>query len=504
MTSVVVKAGPRQWLGLVVLILPVLAISVTATVLSFALPFVSASLAPSSVELLWIVDVYAYVLAGLLLVMGSLGDRIGRRRLLLIGSVVLALFSVAAAVTTVAWVLVLVRAVHGAAAAAVLPSTLSLIRTMFQDGQQRRFAIAVWAGTFAAGGALGPIAGGLLLQHFPWGSVFLVNVPLLLPLLLIGWRLLPEYRDPRPGPFDLLSATLSLAAVLPVIYGVKTIAADGFAWPDIGFIVVGLGVGALFLRRQRRLERPMLSLALFGNLPFTTALISSTMAVFALVGMFFFVAQYLQSVLGFGPLAAGLWTLPAAVLAGVGSAGAAALARWISPGVLIAGGMVLAAVGFVFIAGAGLVAIVVGLSLVGLGIGVVQALASDVAVANAPVERAGAASAVLEAGSEFGGALGVTILGSVGAATYHLELARGAPPGLPEATVRAAGQTLGDAVALAEQQGGDTGALLLSAARTAFSDGMHAAAVVGAVLMIAAALLAAVVATRRSSDDRTS
>ncbi|QUQ65429.1 MFS transporter [Kutzneria sp. CA-103260] len=500
MTSGIVKAGPREWVALVVLMLPVLVIAATATVLSFALPFVSASLAPTSVELLWIVDVYAFVLSGLLLVMGNLGDRIGRRRLLLIGTAVLAVFSVAAAVTGTAWVLLLIRAVHGAAAAAVMPSTLSLIRTIFRDGQQRRFAIAVWAGTFAAGGALGPIAGGLLLQHFGWGSVFLVNVPLLLPALLFGWRLLPEYRDPRPGPFDLLSVTLSLAAVLPVIYGIKSIAAEGPGLFDVVLIAAGLGVGVLFARRQRRLAQPMLDLGLFRNISFSTALLSTTMAVFALVGMFFFVGQYLQSVLGMGPLEAGLWTVPAAVLAGVGATGAAALAKWVKPGVVISVGMMLAAAGFVLLAVTdrvnGLVLLVAGLSLVGLGIGIVQSLATDMAVANAPIERAGAASAVLESATEFGGAIGITVLGSVGAATYHRELARLAPADLPATALHAASQTVGDAVAIARGLGGEAGRELLAAARMAFGEGMHAAAVVGAILMIAAALLCAVVLSR--------
>jgi DHA2 family multidrug resistance protein-like MFS transporter len=489
LTNVVVKAGPREWFALVVLTLPVLVISVTATVLSFALPLISAGLRPTSAELLWIVDVYAFVLAGLLIAMGSLGDRIGRRRLLLVGTVVLALSSVAAAFINAAWGLVLLRAVQGVAAAAVLPSTLSMIRTIFRDDQQRRFAIAAWAGVFAAGGAIGPIAGGALLAHFWWGSVFLANVPLLLPLLF-AWKLLPEFRDPQPGPFDLAGAALSLAAVLPVIYGVKSIATVGFGWLEAVFIAGGIAIGVLFLRRQRRVERPMLDLTLFRDRQYSTAIVSCAMAVFALVGTFYFAAQYLQLVVGLGPLQAGLWTLPAAGLAAVGSVGAAALVKWIRPGIVIGLGMVTAALGVVCTVFSGLVFVVVGLSLVGLGIGTVQALASDMAVARAPEERAGAASAVLESAAEFGSALGVTVLGSVGAAVYHREMKEAA---VPDSVRDEASQTLGHAAAMAERIGGADGQRLLQTAQEAFSDGMHAAAVIGAILISVTAVLAVVV-----------
>ncbi|GAA2852905.1 MFS transporter [Streptosporangium fragile] len=489
-------AGRREWLGLAVLVLPVLLVSVTVTVLYFALPFLGAELKPTGPELLWIVDIYAFLLAGLLITMGTLGDRIGRRRLLLSGATAFGVTSVIAAYAPNAELLIAARALQGAAAASLMPPTLALIRDMFQDQRQRRMAIALWAASFAGGSVLGPIVGGWLLEHFWWGSVFLINVPVMALLLVLGPILLPEYRDPRPGRFDLLSAVLSLAAVLPIVYGVKQFAAGGFGPVAVLSVAAGLAVGAGFLHRQRRLPDPMLDLRLFAGRGFTMSLITSTLAVFALVGLFYFITQYLQMVLGLRPFVAGLLTLPAAGAALAGSILAAVIAQRIRPGCIMGGGMALGAAGFLVVsqldAGSGRWLLISGLFLLGGGIGAVQAVASDMIVAVAPPERAGSASAVLEAATELGGALGIAILGSIGLAVYRGESAPAGRVGLSPGEAEAARETLGGAVGVAARLPEQAAAELLDVARTAFTSGMQVAALLGAVLMAVTAVFAAI------------
>ncbi|MGC5013018.1 MFS transporter [Streptosporangium sp. DT93] len=491
-------AGRREWLGLAVLVLPVLLVSVTVTVLYLALPLLSADLAPSGPRLLWIVDVYAFLLAGLLIPMGALADRIGRRKLLLIGAAAFGVTSVLAAYAPGADPLIAARALQGAAAATLMPPTLALIRTMFRDPRQRRMAVAVWAAGFAGGSVLGPIAGGWLLERFWWGSVFMINVPVMILLLVLGPFLLPEYRDPRPGPFDVAGAVLSLAAVLPVVYGVKQFASGGAGPPALLAVASGVLAGAVFLRRQRRRAHPMLDPRLFSDRGFGVSLVTSTLAVFALVGLFYFVAQYLQLVLGLRPLVAGLLTLPAAGSALAGSALAAVIAQRVRPGYVMGGGMSLAACGFAVMSGldvsSGRWVLIAGLLLLGSGIGAVQAVASDVIVALAPPERAGSASAVMEAATELGGALGVAVLGSMGLAVYTGEFAAaGGHAGLSAEDALVAGETLGGAVAVAGRlPDREAAALLLDVARSAFTGGLRTAAVLGAVVLALAAVLVAV------------
>ncbi|MBB2913049.1 DHA2 family multidrug resistance protein-like MFS transporter [Streptosporangium becharense] len=503
----VTTAGRKEWLGLAVLVLPVLLISVTVTVLYFALPFLSADLSPTGSQLLWIVDIYAFLLAGLLITMGTLGDRIGRRKLLLLGATAFGITSVIAAYAPNADLLIAARALQGAAAASLMPPTLALIRNMFHDQRQRRMAIALWAASFAGGSVLGPIVGGWLLEHFWWGSVFLINVPVMLLLLVLGPILLPEYRDPDPGRFDLLSAVLSLAAVLPIVYGVKQFAADDFGAVSVLSVVAGLLIGAAFLNRQRKLPDPMLDLRLFAGRGFTMSLITSTLAIFALVGLFYFIAQYLQMVLGLRPFVAGLLTLPAAGMALVGSILAAALAQRVRPGHIMGGGMALGAAGFLAMSQVDVDSerwvLIVGLVLLGAGIGAVQALASDMIVAVAPPERAGSASAVLEAATELGGALGIAILGSVGLAVYRDEFTTAAPAELSPEDAEAARETLGGAVGVAGRLPEQAGAELLDVARAAFTGGMQVAALMGTVLMAATAVLATILLRKVRVDAST-
>ena len=311
-TSPASRAGRREWVGLAVIALPCLLYSMDLTVLNLALPALTADLRPSPTQLLWIVDIYGFLVAGLLITMGTLGDRIGRRRLLFVGAAAFAGASLLAAFSTSAEMLIVARALLGVAGATLAPSTLSLISNMFADAQQRTVAIGVWIMSFSVGGAIGPLVGGLLLEYFWWGSVFLLAVPVMVLLLAVGPRLLPEYRDPGAGRIDLPSAALSLVAVLLVIYGLKQMAQNGLGWVPALSIVAGLVLGTAFVRRQRSLDVPLIDLGLFRVPAFSAALVVNLLAFFVAFGAFLSIAQYLQLVVGLSPFEAGSWTVPSA------------------------------------------------------------------------------------------------------------------------------------------------------------------------------------------------
>ena len=292
------------------LALPTLLLGLDVTLLYLALPALAADLQPSSTQALWIMDAYGFMIAGFLITMGTLGDRIGRRRLLLIGAVAFGITSVVAAHATSAAMLIAARAVLGVAGATLMPSTLALISNMFGDTRQRALAIGVWATMFALGMAAGPVVGGLLLERFWWGSAFLVAVPVVVVLLVAGPVLLPEYRAPRSGPLDLASVLLSLAAVLPAVYGIKEIAKAGLEPGAVLALALG-GLWALvFVRRQRRLASPLLDMRLFASRTFCAALFVLLVGLVGVSGVMLLVTQYLQLVAGLSPLAAGLWMGP--------------------------------------------------------------------------------------------------------------------------------------------------------------------------------------------------
>jgi MFS transporter, DHA2 family, multidrug resistance protein len=492
------RAGPREWVGLGVLTLPCLLYAMDLTVLNLAVPHLSADLRPSSAQLLWIVDIYGFMVAGLLITMGTLGDRIGRRRLLLAGAAAFGVASVLAALSTSAGMLIAARALLGVAGATVAPSTLSLIRNMFLDPKQRTVAVSVWISSFSAGGAVGPLAGGVLLEWFWWGSVFLLAVPVMALLLVLGPLLLPEFRDPQAGRLDLPSAGMSLAAVLAVVWGLKQLAQDGPGWPPVLSILLGLAVGVGFVRRQQRLADPLLDLRLFGVPAFSAALSTNVLSFFVGFGALLFVAQHLQLVVGLSPLAAGLWMLPASGGFIVGSMLTPVLAGRARPGLVMAGGLGLAAVGFGLLTrlgtghAAGLAVLVAGSVVFSVALAPVDTLATDLAVGSAPPERAGAASAVAETSSEFGGALGIAILGVIGTAVYRGQLAQALPAGVPPQAAAVARDTLGGAVAAAGRLPEPLGHALLGAARQAFTQGLHLAFAISAAASIGVAILTAV------------
>ncbi len=465
------------------------------TVLNLAVPHLSQDLRPSSTELLWIVDIYGFVAAGSLVTMGTLGDRIGRRRLLLIGAAAFGATSLLAAWSANAAMLIAARALLGLAGATVAPSTLSLIRNMFTDPRQRTVAVSVWITSFSVGGAIGPLLGGILLEWFWWGSVFLLAVPVMALLLVLGPLLLPEFRDPQAGRLDLISAALSVAAVLAVIYGLKQLTRDGFGWPPAASIVVGLAAGVVFVRRQHRLADPLLDLRLFRSAAFTAALTTNLLSFFTGFGALLFIAQYLQLVLGLSPLAAGLWMLPSSAGSVLGAMLTPVLARRVRPAFVMAAGLVLAAVGlglFTLLGPAGLALLVTGSVVFSLALAPVDTLATDLAVGAATPERAGAASALTETAAEFGGALGIAVLGVIGTGIYRGHLTGALPPGILPGTAAAARDTLGGAVAAAGNLPGQAGEVLVRVARQAFTQGLHVAFAVSAAAMLGAAVLAAI------------
>ena len=494
------KAGRREWIGLAVLALACLLYSMDLTVLHLAVPHLSAELQPSSTQLLWIVDIYGFLVAGSLITMGTLGDRIGRRRLLLTGGAAFGVGSVIAAFSTSAEMLIAARAMLGIAGATLAPSTLSLIRHMFHDPRQRTTAIGVWITAFSVGGAVGPLVGGALLEFFWWGSVFLLAVPVMALLLLTGPRLLPEYRDPKAGRLDLISAVLSLAGVLAVIFGLKRFAEDGIGWLPALAIAAGLLLGAAFFRRQLRLADPLIDLRLFRVPAFSAALAANTLSAFAVFGVFLFIYQYLQLVRGLGPFEAGLWAVPSSGGFVVGSMVAPMIVRRVRPVSVVAAGLAVAAIGFAVLAqidgAGGLALLVTGSVVMSLGLAPVFTLTTDLIVGAAPPERAGAAAAISETGTELGGALGIAILGTIGTAVYRSDMANSVPAGVAPEKVESARDTLGGAVAVANQLSDPLGAALLDGARDAFVQGMQLTASIGAVVLLGAAILAAVVLRR--------
>ncbi len=488
------QAGRREWVSLAVLALPCLLYAMDLTVLNLAVPHLSADLRPSSTQLLWIVDIYGFLAAGSLVTMGTLGDRIGRRRLLLIGAAAFGATSLLAAWSTSAAMLIAARALLGVAGATVAPSTLSLIRNMFGDPRQRTVAISVWIASFSVGGAIGPLLGGVLLEWFWWGSVFLLAVPVMAVLLVVGPLLLPEFRDPRAGRLDLVSAALSVVAVLAVIYGLKQLTRDGLGWPPALSIVAGVAAGVVFVRRQHRLADPLLDMRLFRSAAFTAALTTNLLSFFVGFGTLLFIAQYLQLVLGLSPLAAGLWMLPSSAGFILGSMLAPVLARRVRPAVVMAAGLALAAVGLGLFtqlgSASGLRILVTGSVVFSLALAPVDTFATDLAVGAAPPQRAGAASALSETAAEFGGALGIAVLGVIGTSIYRSHLTDTLPAGILAKTAAAARDTLGGAVAAAGRLPGQLGEVLLQAARQAFTQGLHVVFAISAATVTGAAILA--------------
>jgi len=486
-------AGLREWLGLALLALPTILLGLDLTLLHLALPALAADLQATSTQALWIMDAYGFLIAGFLVTMGTLGDRIGRRRLLMIGAAAFAAASIAAAFSPSAPMLIAARAALGIAGATLMPSTLALISNMFVDPRQRALAIGVWATMFAVGMALGPIVGGALLAHFWWGAAFLIAVPVVALLLVLAPVLLPEYRAPRAGRLDLPSVALSLAALLPVIYGIKQTARYELA-PEAA---VAIGLGSLFalafVRRQRRLADPLVDMGLFAERSFSVALIVLLFGLVAVGGTMLLVTQYLQLVAGFSPLVAGLWMGPPAAAMVVAGIGAPLVARHVRPGYVVSGALALSVIGYLMLTqlgsdASGLGLLGIGFSLAYLGLGAIAALGTDLVVGSAPPEKAGSASALSETVQDLGASLGIAALGSLATAVY-----RGVMAGrVPETLAGDAREAVADSLWAASAIAGALPVGLIDEARAAFMAGFTTATAVSAVSVAVLAVLAAV------------
>ncbi|MFE2295105.1 MFS transporter [Streptomyces sp. NPDC059452] len=486
------KAGAREWAGLAVLALPTLLISLDQSVLFLALPHLAEALRPTGTQTLWMMDIYGFMIAGFLITMGTLGDRVGRRRLLMIGAVCVGLTSLLAAYSTSAEALIAARALLGISAATLMPSTLALISNMFHDPQERGRAIAVWASCFMAGTALGPVVGGVLLEYFWWGSVFLLGVPIMVILLVLAPVLLPEYRDSGAGKVDLLSVALSLGAILPVVYGLKELAKYGWSPGSAAAVLVGLAVGAAFVVRQRGLESPLLDLRLFRSALFSFALVVLLVSMVAMGGFYLFVTGYFQMVEGLSPMEAGLWMVPSALASIVSAQLAPTLVKRLPLGVVIGLGLGIGAVGYVLIAFVGPVGglplLVAGFIVVFFGSGPAGALGTNLVVSSAPPERGGSAAALSSISGDLGVALGIAALGSLGSAVYRSGVE--VPDGLPAEAARATGDSLESTVAAAQHLSPELGGQALAAARDAYTGGLNAVAVVCALVAATTAVIA--------------
>ncbi|WP_405620009.1 DHA2 family efflux MFS transporter permease subunit [Streptomyces sp. NBC_01511] len=485
------RPRPGRWLALSVLVLAVLLVAVDATVLGLATPFLSEDLKPSGTQLLWIGDIYSFVIAGLLVSMGSLGDRIGRKKLLLTGAVAFGAVSVLNAYATSPEMMIIARALLGVAGATLMPSTLALIRNIFHDPKERSLAIGIWGAAASAGAAVGPVVGGFLLEHFWWGSVFLINLPVMAVLVVVGAKLLPESKNPEPGPWDVLSVVLSLAGIVGVVYAIKEAAAHGLRWDIAASAVVGVGALVWFVRRQLTIRFPLLDMRLFRNRGFSGAVLADLLTILGLSGLVFFLSQYLQLVQGRGPLEAGVAELPAAIGAVTAGLLAGRAARRFSVRLVVAGG--LAGVG---LATASLVVLtehtaypMLGavLLVVGVGAGFSFTVTADVILSSVPKEQAGSASAVSETAYELGAALGIALLGSIVTSVYQ---GFHTPAGVPAGTAAAAHESLGGAVDAAGGIPAHQAAELLAAAQEAFVHGLRIAAGAGAVVLLATSVVA--------------
>lgn len=478
----------KRWAALGVLMLPVLLVSIDNTVLAFAVPAIAKALSPSSAEQLWIVDSYSLVLSALLVPMGAIGDRIGRRKLLLIGSTGFAAISALAAFAPSALMLVVARALLGIFGAMLMPATLSIIRNIFVDATERRIAIAVWASGFSAGAALGPIVGGFLLEHFDWGSVFLLAVPILIPLLILAPIMVPESKDPNPSPVDPLSILLIMTGMTGITFGLTHTSETGFDAVAISTILAGLCFIVLFVLRQLNREKndiqPMLDVRLFRNTVFTGAITANLISMMVYVGSIYFASQHLQLVSGLPPMYAGMLLIPGTLAAIIAGLVIARVAVYFHPAQVVSFGLALNAAAFAVLAFLGahndLVIILIFIVL-GTGIGIAQTISNDLMLSSVPPRKAGAASAISETSYETGAVLGTVIIGGMLTAVYRANVV--VPDGLDETLADHAHETLGGAVTVASQVGGEQANQLLSSAFAAFDSGVVLSSAFSAVLM---------------------
>ncbi|HEY6257039.1 MAG TPA: MFS transporter [Xanthobacteraceae bacterium] len=495
------KATRREWVGLAVLALPCVLYAMDLTVLNLAIPALTTDLTPTAAQLLWIVDIYGFLAAGALLIMGTLGDRIGRRKLLLIGSAAFGVVSFMAAFSRTAQMLIVARGLLGIAGATMAPSTLSLISNMFRDEREKTFAVSVWVSSFSFGGAIGPVVGGILITHFWWGAVFLAPIPIMVILLIVGPRLLPEHRRAKDGRIDIFSAILTLATVLPIIFAIKQMAEGGDARLAGLAAVAGVICGVVFVQRQLTLDDPLLDLRLFRLPALSVALSINALDFLVGFGILLLVAQYLQLVLDLTPLEAGLWGVPPGLGFVVGSLLTSALLKVLRPALVLGAGLLLGAAGLVLMAHAveahSLILITLGNTMFAVGSAPGTAIVADFVVSSAPEDQSGAASALSETVSEFGGALGIALLGSLTTFVYRHALVSAMPDNIPARTAETALRGIGAASTVATRVAG--GSDLLSAAQHAYTSATGLAFIASAGITIVTAMVAVTIFNTRRS-----
>jgi DHA2 family multidrug resistance protein-like MFS transporter len=489
----VALASRRDWAGLAVLALATLLVSVDLFVMLLALPHITESLHSSAAEQLWVVDMYGFMLAGFLITMGTLGDRIGRRKLMLIGAASFGIASLLAAFASNPGMLIAARALLGIAGATLAPTALSLINHIFKDAKQRASAIGVWLACLMGGAVIGPVIGGVLLEYFWWGSVFLLAIPPMLLLLILGPKLLPEYRNPKAGRLHWRDVFLSLLSILPVVYGIKEMAREGWMVFPVISILVGLMIGAVFIRRQLKMPDPLLNLHLFRNKKFSVTLLVMLCNTMLPGGVMIIITQHLQLVADLSPLRAGLLILPAAIASILSFQIAPLLARRIRPARLIAAGLGVSVIGLLILtqvsATGGLPALIIGFVLFNLGAGPLVTLGTNIIMSSVPPEEAGQAAGISQTSNEFGFALGIAVVGSIAAAVYHSSMNGLSTLGIPPDMVTAAHDTAAGAFEAASHLTGSAQAILLDRARESLTLGLHTAAGVSAVIILGAAIL---------------
>ncbi|MET9878042.1 MFS transporter [Actinacidiphila glaucinigra] len=484
----------NRWTVLIVLCVSLLLVALDATVLHVAVPAVSEDLRPGAIALLWIVDAYPLVAASLLILFGTLGDRVGRRRILLLGYTIFAAASAAAAFAPDPRVLIAARALLGVGGAMIMPATLSILRQVFPDRRERAVAIGVWSAVAAVGAAVGPVLGGFLVEHFWWGSVFLINIPLMAVILPVARWLLPESRGELDGPWDVLGAVMAALGILGAILGVKRIGGGAAPYEPSALVplLVGLALLVLFVRRQRRREHPLIDIGMFVRPAFGTSVGCIVLALLALVGLELIAVQYLQLVLGLSPLQTGLRLLPLTLAAmGAGLLGSRMLGSF-GPRAMVSSGFVLTACAVLVLTLMGQHdrpgVLTAGFVLLGFGLETTLFGAYESMLSDAPAEQAGGAAAIGETSYQLGAGLGIALLGSVMNAAYAPGVAR--VPGVPADAGASAGKSLGEAYEVSDHLGGSAGASLRHAARHAFVHGMHITLVVSAGLLLLGAVAA--------------
>lgn len=487
-TPVTRLRSPR--LALALLALPSLLIAIDISVLNVALPRMTADLHPTPTELLWMNDIYGFMVGGTMVTMGTVGDRIGRRKLIVLCAAVFALASAVAAFAGAPWVIILTRAVMGIAGAAIMPASMALIGQIYPDPKKSVSAMGAYMTCFLAGMAVAPLVGGVLVEHWGWGSVFLMGAPVMVLTVLAAPRVLPEYRADNPGRPDVRSAVLCLASILMVVYALKSIVNNGWTWTPVAAAVAGIALGTVFVRRQNRLEHPLVDLGVLRAPGVARSMCVLLLTALVMGGTSLFTSFYLQSVQGLTPLGSAAWLLPSMIAMIVGANLGPWLGHRVPPARIVAVCMVLMMAGFTLFAllpqgPAGLLTLAAGTVLTTGGCGAAFPFLMNDVISHAPADRAGSAASFAQTANEIGIAMGLVVLGSIGTVFYRSRLTTDT------------GHANGSWVDGFNQATTTRDNVLLDHVRHAFTSGFHAAAITAVAVMSVVVVVSVRAATAR-------